>query len=89
MRKVALYATAALVLAVVVELLHTHSHAGQGVMSLPAWQLAYVSIVYYLAPVVATILLWSRFRRTGAWLLLASMAGSFAFGWPSTSSSLE
>lgn len=80
MRKVALYGTAVVILATVAHFLHGVSHAGQHLMSLPAWQGVYVVVVTLLAPVVAALLLWSRFRRVGAWLLLASMAGSFAFG---------
>jgi hypothetical protein len=49
-------------------------------MSLPAWQLTYIAVVVYAAPVVAAVLLWTWFRLTGAWLLAVSMAGSFAFG---------
>ena len=63
-----------------VNVAHTASHAGQHVMSLPAWQLTYIVAVIYAAPVVAAVLLWTRFRRSGAWLLAASMAGSLAFG---------
>jgi hypothetical protein len=63
-----------------VNAVHTVSHAGQHVMSLPAWQLTYIAVVVYAAPVVAAVLLWTRFRRSGAWLLAASMAGSLAFG---------
>jgi hypothetical protein len=70
--------TAVVVVSAVVNVGHTASHAGQQLMSLPGWQLAY--IVIYAAPVVATILLWTRYRFAGAWLLAASMAGSFAFG---------
>jgi cytochrome bd-type quinol oxidase subunit 2 len=74
MRKVALYGTIAIVLATVANVLHTVSHAGQHLIYLPMWQLAYVTAVIYFAPVVTVILLWSGFRRAGAWLLLASMA---------------
>lgn len=35
--------------------------------------------VIYLAPIVAALLLWTPYRLVGAWLLLTSMAGSFAF----------
>ena len=59
---------------------HTVSHAGQHVMSLPAWQLAYIVVVIYAAPVVAAVLLWTRYCLAGAWLLVASMAGSLVFG---------
>jgi hypothetical protein len=77
--KVAYLATAVVVLSVAVNLLHTASHAGQHVISLPGWQLAYIAVVIYAAPVVA-VLLWTRYRLAGAWLLAASMAGSFVFG---------
>jgi hypothetical protein len=78
--KAAYLATALVVLSVAVNLLHTASHAGQHVMSLPGWQLAYIAVVIYAAPVVAAVLLWTRYRLAGAWLLAASMAGSFVFG---------
>jgi len=69
-----------LVTAVAVNLLHTASHAGQRIMFLPAWQLAYVTVAIYAAPVVAAVLLWTRYDRAGAWLLVAAMAGSLVFG---------
>lgn len=78
--KVAVYGTAIAVVSVLVNLLHTASHVGQGVTSLPQWQLAYIAVVIYAAPVVAAILLWTRYRIVGAWLLAASMAGSLVFG---------
>lgn len=68
------------VLSAAVNVLHTASHAGQHVVALPAWQLTYIAVVIYAAPVVALVLLWTRFRLSGAWLLAASMAGSFFFG---------
>jgi hypothetical protein len=72
--------TAVVVVSTVVNVAHTASHAGQHLMSLPGWQLTYIAVVIYAAPVVAAILLWTRYRFAGAWLLAASMAGSFAFG---------
>ena len=79
MRKAALYGTGVVILDVAANLLHAVSHVGQHVLSLPEWQLAYVILVIFIAP-VAAVLLWTRYRRGGAWLLLASMAGSFVFG---------
>lgn len=79
MRTTAVYGTAMVVLATAVNLLHGVSHVGQEVLSLQAWQWAYVTCVIFLAPVVAAVLLWSRFRLAGAWLLLGSMAGSLVF----------
>ena len=79
MHKAAVYGTAVVLLASVANLMHAVSHAGQGVLSLEAWQWAYVVGVIFVSPVVAAALLWTRYRRAGAWLLLASMAGSFLF----------
>jgi len=79
MRKAAAYGTAMVVLATVANLLHAVSHVGQDVMSLEAWQWAYVIGVIFLSPVVAAALLWTPLLLAGAWLLLASMSGSFVF----------
>jgi hypothetical protein len=79
-RTAALYGTAVVALSVGVNLVHTASHAGQHVMSLPAWQLTYIAVVIYAAPVVAAVLLWTRYGLAGAWLLVAAMAGSLVFG---------
>ena len=79
MRKTAVHGTAMVLLATVSNLLHAVSHVGQGVLSLQSWQWAYVIGVIYLAPIVSAALLWTPYRQTGAWLLLASMAGTFLF----------
>lgn len=79
-RDVAFWGTAVVVASAVVNAAHTASHAGQHVMSLPLWQLAYIAVVIYASPVVAAVLLWTRYRLAGAWLLAAAMAGSLVFG---------
>jgi len=79
MRKAAAYGTAMVVLATVANLLHAVSHVGQEVMSLQAWQWAYVIGVIFLSPLVAAALLCTPLRLAGAWLLVTSMAGSFVF----------
>jgi hypothetical protein len=79
MRGTAFYGTATVFLTTVANLLHAVSHVGQGVLSLELWQWAYVIGIIYLAPIVSAVLLWTRYRLAGAWLLLASMAGSFLF----------
>ena len=79
MRKVALYGTLAAVLATIAHVLHGISHVEHQV-PLAAWQWAYVIFVVFLTPVVAAMLLWTRLRRVGAWLFLASMAGALIFG---------
>jgi hypothetical protein len=79
MCKVALYGTLVAVLATLAHVLHGISHVEHQV-PLAAWHWAYVLFVVFLAPVVAAMLLWTRMRRVGAWLLLASMAGALIFG---------
>jgi len=79
MSKTAIYGTAAVALATVANLLHAISHVGQDDVSLAAWQWAYVICVIYLVPMAAAVLLWTPYRLAGAWLLLASMLGSFVF----------
>lgn len=76
----ALMGTMVVVGSAAVNAAHTVSHAGQHIMSLPAWQLAYIVVVIYAAPVFAAVLLWTRYCLAGAWLLVASMAGSLVFG---------
>jgi hypothetical protein len=79
MRKTAAFGTVMVLLATATNLVHAVSHVGQHVLTLEAWQWAYVICVIYLAPIVATVLLWTPYRLAGAWLLLASMAVSFLF----------
>ncbi len=79
MRRIALYGTLVVAMVTVGNLLHGISHAEHEV-PLAAWQQAYVFLIIFLAPIVAAVLLWSRFRRAGAWLLLVSMTGSLIFG---------
>ena len=42
-------------------------------------QSSFVVVVIFLAPMIAAILLWTRFYRTGIWLLLSAMVGSILF----------
>ena len=82
MRKAALYGTGVAIVNVVDNLLHAASHLGQHVMSSPARQLSYVTSGIVIALVAAAVLLWTRYPREGARVLLAPMAGSFVFGGP-------
>ena len=43
-------------------------------------QSSFVTIVVLISPLVAMILLWTRFQKAGMYLLAISMAGSFVFG---------
>ncbi len=79
MRKTALIGTLLVLLHLAVNIVHglAHEHLRIG---LAPWQLLFVALVIIVGPVVAMILLWTPARRTGAWLLLLSMAGSLLFG---------
>ena len=63
----------------IVTLLHGQAHTSLGV-GLSDWQNAYVLAVIVAAPLVALALSFTRYARTGLWLLLASMLGSLVFG---------
>ena len=82
MRKAALHGTGVVIAKVIANLLHAASRLAQHVMSLPARQLSYVTSVIVIDPLAAAVLLWARYRREGARVLLAPMAGSFVFGGP-------
>ena len=58
--------------------LHSVAHEMLAVKASPA-QLAFIVPVIIVAPLVAGTML-PKFERIGAWLLLISMLGSFAFG---------
>ena len=62
-----------------VNLLHGRAHTELGV-GLTSWQQFYVVVVILAAPLAALLLLWTKYSRTGLWLLLASMLGSLIFG---------
>ena len=79
MRKVASVATALVLGHLAVNLLHRLAHIHLRI-ALTRNQFLFVLVVINLAPVLAAVLLWTPLRRAGAWLLLLSMLGSFAFG---------
>src|SRR5678815_3577479 len=63
----------------VVNLLHGRAHESLGV-GLNTFQNVYVITVILIAPLIAMLLLWTRYARTGLLLLVISMAGSLIFG---------
>ena len=71
--------TIAVVVHAFVVWLHGQAHAELGV-ELNSFQETYAAMVIVAAPVVAAVLLWTRYSRAGLLLLFASMAGSLAFG---------
>jgi len=62
-----------------VVMLHGSAHT-QLKVGLAPWQTAFVLIVIVVAPLLAVILIWTRFSRFGFGLLAASMAGALLFG---------
>ncbi len=59
--------------------LHGIAHTQLGIYLPSVLANVYIVLVLYAAPVVAAGFLWANRTRFGAWLLLASMVGSFAF----------
>jgi hypothetical protein len=58
---------------------HGSAHT-QLAIALPPGKNAFVYVVILIAPVVAAVLVWTRFRATGLWVLLLSMLGALLFG---------
>ena len=71
--------TLAVLAHLVVNLLHGRAHESLGV-GLNTFQSVYVITVILIAPLIAMLLLWTRYARTGLLLLVISMAGSLIFG---------
>lgn len=63
----------------VISIVHGRAHE-QLAVGLSSWQNSYVMIVIVLAPLVAMVLIWTRYVRSGLVLLVISMAGSLIFG---------
>ena len=62
-----------------VNVLHGRAHEMLSV-GLSPWQNTYVVVVILIAPLVAMLLLWTRYVRLGLLVLVISMAGSLIFG---------
>jgi len=73
------WVTIAVLAHLIVNVLHGQAHTSLGV-GLSNWQNVYVLAVIVLSPLVALALSFTRYRRAGLWLLLASMLGSLIFG---------
>lgn len=58
---------------------HGYAHTRLAV-TLPPAEDAFVYIVIVLAPIVAGILVWTRYVRVGTWAFFLSMLGAFLFG---------
>ena len=78
-RRYRIVCTAAVLVHLAVNLLHGRAHGELGV-GLSAWQNIYVITVILIAPLIAMLLLWTRYARLGVLVLVISMAGSLIFG---------
>lgn len=79
MKKPVGYATLVVLLHLAVSIVHGAGHDKLNI-AITGFQRVFVLVVILAAPVLAAILLWTRLRDVGAWLLLVSMAGAFVFG---------
>jgi hypothetical protein len=70
---------AAVVVHALIVLAHGIAHAELGV-ELSVLQTGYVVVVIAVAPIVASVLLWTRLSRPGWFLLTVSMAAALVFG---------
>jgi hypothetical protein len=77
--KITRYGTAIVVIHSIANGVHGLAHLEIPV-ALSLLQGLFVTIVIFLAPIVAAILLWTQFERIGSWLLLFSLTGSLLFG---------
>jgi len=77
--KIAQYGTAIVVLHAIAHGLHGLAHVKIPV-PLSSLQSVFIGVVILLAPIIAAVLLWTKFDRVGSWLLLSSMAGAILFG---------
>jgi hypothetical protein len=78
-RSIALVSTASVLAHLLVSIVHGRAH-GSLRIGLSEWQNFYVMTVIVLAPLVAMILIWTRYADTGLVVLILSMAGSLIFG---------
>jgi hypothetical protein len=73
------YAALIVLLHALVNVLHGLAHFENSIW-LSLFGNAYVTVVILLAPLLALLLLYSRWQKQGAWLLTLSMLGSLIFG---------
>ena len=78
-RKRLTWITIAVLVHLIVNVFHGQAHTRLSV-GLSSWQQFYVFAVILLAPLLALVLCFTRYARTGLWLLLVSMLGSLIFG---------
>lgn len=67
------------ILHLVVALWHGSAHTHLGI-ELSTQQTLFIYVVIIIAPVIAAILVWTRYVSMGLWIFFLSMLGSFLFG---------
>jgi hypothetical protein len=72
-------ATVLVILHLLVVMVHGQAHQ-QLHIEPSTWQRVFTVTVILIGPVLAMALLWTRFRKIGYAVLLATMAGSLVFG---------
>jgi len=60
-------------------LVHGRAHSELGIGT-STWQSTFIALVIIAGPLIAMMLLWTRLRMTGLFLLTVTMVGSLVFG---------
>jgi hypothetical protein len=71
--------TAAVIVHLVASLWHGSAHNHLGI-ELSTQQTLFIYLVIIIAPVIAGILVWTRYVSIGLWVFFLAMLGSFLFG---------
>jgi hypothetical protein len=71
--------TALVVVHLVASLWHGSAHARLGI-ALPPEKTIFVYVVILIAPIVAAVLVWTRYISIGLWVFFLSMLGALLFG---------
>ena len=71
--------TAAVIVHLVASLWHGSAHTHLGI-ELSTQQTLFIYLVIIIAPVIAGILVWTRYVSIGLWVFFLAMLGSFLFG---------
>ena len=71
--------TAAVIVHLVASLWHGSEHTHLGI-ELSTQQTLFVYLVIIIAPVIAGILVWTRYVSIGLWVFFLAMLGGFLFG---------
>lgn len=71
--------TALVVIHLVASLWHGSGHTQLGIL-LPPEKTAFVFVVILIAPIVAAVLVWTRYVSIGLWMFGLAMLGALLFG---------